>query len=667
MKRNKQYLALLLAICTLLIFIWFKSGRFLAAAEEGPSLFKPALTASKYSEPWSPVGTGYLFPVGVPRVTFYMFAAFLNEFIEIWKVQAVIFWILACTGVAGTYFLTNYFTKDKKAAFFAGIFYLLNIYSLSQVWSRFIYAGMYAWAYLPLFLWSIFKWIEEKRIMYLAVLLMSSLFFSNTFGTPAFIFTFWVPVVLYTLFSSTSIKKSLIQERKLLYFFVAFALWAIVNIWWVYPYLIFGKHAYIQIGDVVENNLGSLQTVSQFFPIRSILLLRQDFLLGKGSWWFDFYNNPLVILVSILIFIIVLIGWLKSKSQLLHWKYLTVWAFLSLFIVKGSNFPVGTIFYKFIFTNFPSTMLLRNPYEKFGISWLLVYSLFLGIGISKIASSENRFLKYSFVVFLFFVYFVLVWPFWNGQVFPDAYGYRISVPNYYQDLDNWFRRNQINGRVLFLPLVPDEGVRYSWGYGGIEPSEFWFTPQTVSKILRVDGYYYKYQDMYKAFISEGDYEEFIRQMNIEYIVLHEDIDVEVTKSTSSAQVKKLLDKSQNVVFVDDFGKLKLYENRLENKNLFLADGESPPNIKYRKISNSCYLVDVSNATNPYKLIFKETFSDLWEAKVDDVIIGGHEIVYDYANQWEIDRRGDYQIKIQLRNWVCSEALGNIQKWLLMQD
>lgn len=661
----RGYLIANVLIASVLVFIWFRSGEFLAAAEEGPSFFKPSLTASKYSEPWAPVGTGYLFPVGVPRVTFYIFAAFLNGFLEIWKVQAIVFWILACVGVVGTYFLTHYITGGRKAAFFSSLFYLLNIYSLSQVWSRFIYAGMFAWAYLPGFLFLVVKWIDTHKIRWIFTFVVTSIVFSNTFGTPAFVFTFWTPAFLYALFFNNRVNRGLV--KRITYFSIIFGAWVVANIWWIYPFLAYGESAYVRIGDVVESNLGSLRTVSQFFPIKTVLLLRQDFLLGVGSWWYDFYNNPFVIFLSILILLVALFGWLKSRSSLRRWGFLTVWAFISLFVIKGSGFPFGNIFYRFLFETFPSTMSLRNPYEKFGISWLLVYSIFFGWGIGRLLASGRKIVRFLLFPFLFLVYVLLVLPFWNGQVFPDAYGYRINVPDYYQDLDNWFRRNQVNGKVIFLPLVPDEGVRYTWGYGGIEPSEFLFTPITVSKILRVEGYYDKYKDMYNAFTSGVGTENLLEEMNIEYIVLHEDIDIEVTKSTSSAHIKKFIQADKNLTFIDKFGDLELYRNSLNNPSLFLVEGNTSTNLSYRKLSNSCYTVDVSGARAPFQLVFKETFSKVWEARIGGELIADHRMVYNYANQWEVDREGDYQIKISLRNWVCSSALGNIQRWLLMQE
>lgn len=638
----KKALLIFLTITLLLAFQWFKTGEFMATGEEGLSLYRPLRTFQVYKSVWYETGTGYALPVVIPRLTLFGFTSLLDYLIfPSWVVQAITFWILLTVGTLGMFLLGRIFFKDYSISVLASLFYLLNLYSQSQVWGRFLTQGMFSWAYLPLFLFLFIRWLREKNIVLLLLFILSSVIFSNTFGQPASIFTLWVPAGLFVLVEVWAERKRLGRVFNLLAkSLFALSVWLVVNIWWIYPEVKLSTTAFSSISNW-KTNFDSLRGVSQYFPIEQILLLRQGYLFGKDSLWFSWYNQPWVWFVSVLILVIAVAGWISGR-KLPSWKWLTVMAFVGWFISKGSNPPFGYGFFSWLFSNFPFMAVLRNPYEKFGIVWLLPYSIFFALGLMKIKN------KIAQIGILFLTCGVLIWPMWTGDLYKTA---RVKVPDYYKQANDFLNQDKSSGRILMLPIIPGDGVRYSWGYQGIEPSEFLFDKPAISKVLRTKYADDKYWQLYESFINNKDYERILNEMNVKYLILHDDLISEVSGASSSAQVRKTLEKNKNITLVNKYGQLEVYKyNGNEKGELFAVEGEKPGVISYTEANNRHYIVNIKNVKKPYSLIFKETFNDLWQARVNGEAVRDHFLVYDYANGWKMDKEGDYTIDIVFKVW-----------------
>jgi len=74
--------------------------------------------------------------------------------------------------------------------------------------------------------------------------------------------------------------------------------------------------------------------------------------------------------------------------------------------------------------------------------------------------------------------------------------------------------------------------------------------------------------------------------------------------------------------------------------------ENLPEISYKKINPTKYLVNVKNAQDPFYLIQLENYDTYWNAKIDKNIIEEHEKVFGYANAWHIDEKGNYNVVIE---------------------
>lgn len=642
--RNKLFLSFFL-LAFFLALIWISDGKIIAGGEEG-ILFRhfsktPEITV------WSETGTGYPMPILLPRVTFAIFINFLDKFLLPQYSQLLIFFLLILSGLLGFYFLVREILGNLKVAVIAGIFFLLNLYTQSQVFGRFLFEGMFAWAYLPIFLFSWIKFAKTNKWKWLAVFLISSLIFSCAFGHPAYVITLWFTAILFAVsefWINRRNKKEIFRMGSR--FLICSVLWIGANFWWIYPYLRLGHSSFSKISSF-QANFDSLLGVSKFFPIWEILLLRQSFLFGKDSNWYFFYSSFWIYLISIVILFIVYIGW-RSVRHTRYGLYLTLLAVFGLFISKGANFPFGNIFFKWLFINFSVTEVFRNSYEKFGLVWLLPYSIFFASGLFFVSTyikgaTRKMLIGISLIIFCG----VLVWPIWTGDIFTQKM--RIEIPPYYEEANAFLNNNLNDGRVLMLPIIPGDGVHYTWGYWGIEPSEFLLDKPVVSRILRTEYFDDKYINLQNNFSNNDDYNELLNQMNIKYLILHRDLDNKSSSASSSAQVQEILKRNPQVSFLREIGQLLIYQYIGNQKQgLFTLEGESVSGFTYEKLSATQYRINIKNATVPYRIIFKETFNKLWEASIDGKKITDHFLAFDYANGWIVMQKGNYKIKVSLK-------------------
>ena len=136
-------------------------------------------------------------------------------------------------------------------------------------------------------------------------------------------------------------------------------------------------------------------------------------------------------------------------------------------------------------------------------------------------------------------------------------------------------------------------------------------------------------------------------MNIKFLVLHHDLDAKISGASSSAEVVETLSKNPQIKLLEKFGELDIYEFKSENLDLFKTDG---PEIKYTKLSPTKYDIKINDAKKLYTLIFKTTYDNNWIVRINGKVQENHKMIYDYANAWDIDRTGSYNIEVVYKVW-----------------
>ena len=139
--RTKRYIILKplfisLVVSLIIMTVWFSEGLLFATAEEGMPFYSLTRSTSMFQSVWLRWGTGFVYSVGLPLAFSAKLLSLMNLFLNNVQIQAIAFFLLIFSGIYGTYLLTQRVTRNDLMSLFAGLFYFLNLYSMSQVWRR---------------------------------------------------------------------------------------------------------------------------------------------------------------------------------------------------------------------------------------------------------------------------------------------------------------------------------------------------------------------------------------------------------------------------------------------------------------------------------------------------------------------------------------------------
>ncbi len=660
---RRQILILLLAF--ILTSIWFGPKKMLAHAEEGLPFFNPLRVYQNSLYLWQDTGLGYPNPFLIPRTTLNIFSAGLNVLrIPGWQAQQILFFMLIVMPLISIPPLIKLLLPDthKSIGMSTAIFYVFNLFFISQVLQRFIIELFFLWSYLPLFLYLWINWLKFKKVKHLALLIISSTIFSNIFTITASVFTLWVPAGIMWL-----------KYRKIIPAAVGMITWFLSAIWWWYPIHSLKESPFTSYLNS-SSNLTSLVDVSKYYPYTELILLKQKYYFRPETSWFTFFSSRPIGLISKSLVGLLVIGIIAGYKQK-NGKLIILWIFVGWFLVKGANTPWGIEFYTWLFNTFPFTQVLRNPYEKLGVVFLLPYCLLMAVGLSKISFRIVR------TVIIFMVCFILLKPLWTGQVFA---GYQVEVPPSYKQADSYLNTYS-NLRLLHLPFIHGSGVEYNWGYKGDEPSEYLLSRLSMSKTYFFPG------DPYMLIYQYLRSPKFYRLMQffaIDTLVVHKDYLSGPTLQENYEGTKSMTSQMEHVILTKSFDSLDLYRlenvstdwgyltNTIQNKDN-LADGlemvvsdisfnpledaftidntiDLGPGIRpiytIHKISPVEYRYEVTQAEDPYVLVLSVNFHPNWSASIDGEVQSSHFQINGFANGWLIDKKGEYTVDVKFKVW-----------------
>lgn len=651
--KNEDFLVIFLfvAVASILVGIWYKGVGFYGGGEEGLSLWRPEKSFSLAKSVWLDIGLGYPSPFFLPRITLYAWSFFLGTVFSPRSIQMLFFATNIFMALLGTHLLTKKFVKDNTSvSLVAGLFYVFNLYTQSQVFARFVYSGIFAWAFIPILLYFFAYWLESAKSRFLFLFLAISLAGSHMYSHPSYVLILWGIMGLWFLFSlkTTDHKKELLKR-----FILVFALWIITNIWWIYPMvkLSGGAGGNPSIRGW-EYDFATLQGLSRDFENSDIFLLRQKYFFDRSGNWGDFYKNPFTLFASWATFIFVIVGILRRRF-VTHKAFLVVLFLVGWFLAKGANPPLGSFFYENLFRQVPIFGMFRNSYEKLGLIFLLPYAIFFAIGTQTFVDklmAKAKVIFCAFVVFGIFGY--LVWPLWLGNTFSPLA--RVSVPDYYAS-SNSFLNSAAGHRGLSIPFTPGEGVHYKWSggdYYGLEPSEFLFDEPVVSWVIPYTHAVDVNKRLVESLANKQLPSDLLEDMGIGYIILHSDMDTVYSSALAQEESKELLDSHNKLQRLGRFGELDVYSVKEVDSDLIAIEAycEDPPSITYEKVNSGRYFVHINGASCPYNMILKVTFHDFWQAKMNGEVLADNYVARGYANGWKIDKRGDYGIDIIFKIW-----------------
>jgi len=664
-EKSWQGKLILLVIPTAIVVLWFSKGLMFGGGEEGIPLYNLNKSLHDVSYVWHEYNGGVPMIWLIARLPFHWFLSLLSSigFSNVF-LQALIFLALMLVGMFSVYYLIKDLF-DERFSLVGSILYLLNPYSLVLVWGRGLYVQFFAFALIPVFLLLFTRAISKNSIYYASLSVLSTFVLSAAFVFPAQLLVVWFSPVLYLFFYLRRNKTTVL--RSLFLFFLILFFFLMVHAWWIGPYLELARVQYATLLDDPEHNLGSLRGVSREIPFFMVIRLLHNFVTGAKIYG-EIYMNIIFQIISLFAPVALILAFSKVKGYK-YGSYFIVLFLVALFVVLGSNLPFGFLF-EFIFMKITFLQAFRNPYEKFGVVYLLAFvpSLAIGLGIlsEKIAQiSRNKIASPKNVMYVLLLLYcgVYVWPIWTGQ-FAGGLSFNpwVKVPGYYNEANDWLNGQAENFRIIQMPLIPGDGLRYNWpnSYQGIEASEYLFDVPSIGRNTITNKTYYNIllgrfgnlspnslgpdPDISESeFASEELYQE-LEKLNVRYIILHNDIDSKLAGSKTYEETLDYLSKQKNIQKINSFGELDIFQVQFSGKTTAVFS----PQVKteFKKINPTYYKVYVKDVQTEADLYFLDLFDERWEAFVDGEKLGNHERVYSYANKWKLNKPGTYEIVLR---------------------
>lgn len=277
-----------------LLVSWFRSGLIFGGGDTGLPLYNPNLVTqiTQYMW-WGQQGTGYSYPGLISSFPMYSFLSLFQKIgFNPFALQVIFFGGVLVFASFGMYLTMKLLVKNRWISFLITLFYIVNPYSMINVWHRGSYNGMVMLAILPWTLYLFYRGLTERKIKFSLILLVLTPFFGYVFNTPAFIATWFFFIFAFWCF--LLLLYAIPKKQKTFYvgYLLTFAVLFIgINLWWLIPFFhvapsnLFGT-------STLGGNIGSLRGVSQYFTLPYAFRGIGTFYPISQQDWGPIYINP---------------------------------------------------------------------------------------------------------------------------------------------------------------------------------------------------------------------------------------------------------------------------------------------------------------------------------------------------------------------------------------
>lgn len=567
-----------LAICFILVVVWFRGGNILGAGETGLPFYDLEHTEALASGAWNDSGVGVQTGLVVATSALYFVLAWLQKIgIPNFVVQGALFFVLLFFQLHFTYKLAKYLNKnlDEKLTILVSLFYLFNPISIVLVWHRFLINHMFFYSFLPFVVYTWLKAMENKDLSYVLNLAFVATLFSFGLFAPAQLLLFWLFMFLFTVILILKDGGVLV---KLIFLVALVFFWTVSNSWWLLQFFAFLSSSSFDVAKATTfssaGNLLTLEEISkQLGRLTHLLNFRHGNFFVDASdaprFWSRFYYSPPVLALQWIFTGLVFYLMYKTRKNRTTMFFGALLLFF-VFLTKGTNAPFGEIF-RAAFTHFPILEAFRNPFEKFGLL-LPVLTLLVILPVLNTFQFLRR--KISYIFLFFFVVVVWGFPFWSGFIFTGGrpptnnlnVGYQVEVPLYLEELDRYLEKNNMDGNRLISLPIDGEGIFYDWpkGYIGVEPSYFIISTPNISYSTSVPYFDSVSGNLERPFLESNDFYKIAGRLNARYLVVKKDVDElrsgmrfeEIVKNRADELTQQ---KDSHLSKITDFDSLDLYE------------------------------------------------------------------------------------------------------------
>lgn len=651
-----------------LVSTFNSQGKLLSSTEEGPLLNNPTRTYDLYSPVWTESGTGLANPLNLPRLPLYFFSKTLYEFglKPIW-IQALAMAVLLLIPFISLPILVERLKFGSVGVgYIAGIFYVFNLYTQTQVAHRFLISQIFLWSLLPLLMIATDMILERISIKRIILLLVASLLILPAYSLVSSL------IVIFCALSFIVIPRFVSNIGIFFRVILVLIVWILVNFYWLYP--LYGVRTDNNYSSSVNSNQNiiSLIDVSKFYDKASVPLLIQKYYFSVNNNWNKYTLNNFI---PTAVLIITLCGIFLSRRKA-SWAILFTMFTMGWFVSKGANPPFGKLFFENLFTYVPVAQSLRNPYEKFGIIFLIPYSIFFAYGLDWI-KTKNRIVA-SVVILLISI--ILTRPLITGNVFS---GMAVDIPDDYKKA-NIFLSSSDSRTLLRLPFLHGAEVKYNWGYSSVDQSELFFNRPVLSRTFnRPEEIYPK---LYKH-LKDTNFPVFFQMLAIDTVVIQKEISQSKYFQEDYSSSAAIVNKWEGVTRMMDLPEMSIYKYTkspiflgyvpnmvqrvnsfdegvewvsqqknysgnsfiLENIEVDMPKDLAQPKVMVKRINPSRYQINISESTGPFVFILSNTYNKNWIARLDGLQLK-HFKINGFSNGWIVDKQGSYNIDIIFKIW-----------------
>lgn len=576
-------LFLFILIGLFMSFLWFGHGNLMGGGEAGVQFYNLSKISDISIPAWGNQILGGSSGITVSSGPLYLFLSFLQKqgFTGQLLQASFFFVILILTLWSMEYLYCNIFEeKPGLKSVLSSLFYLINSYSLMNIWNRFLPNTIVFYAVLPLVLGLYLKAIKSKRFIFVILASLLTAVFSYGFAAPAQTLIFLGLLTFLFLFE-------LLIERDywlvIKYYLVSLCTWGLFNFWWIFSQISFRfSAAYTTVSGEFFSSSGNLDTFlslsNSLGQLRNLFLLKHGTFFSQAvdlplSWplFYDLLPSLVIEWSVILIVLYIAINHLKNKNIAFLLSVLVV----GIIGAKGSIPPFGEIF-KFLFEKVSYIQFFRNPFEKLGLLLPLALSPLFGFTVGILCEKYGK--RIAIIASLYLIVF-LGFPFWTSLVFtsgnPPAndlrVGYQVKVPEYYVQADNWFSSQPGLFRFMSLPLG-GEGIFYNWpkGYVGVEQSGVLFKTPSISYDTTISFYHQIATRLQQLFLIYKDFPLIANLLNIRYVLFRPDFNFKLSGMRDPQTILDTLNKRYSLL--KEFGPLKVYdfENSKQSEKIYPA-------------------------------------------------------------------------------------------------
>jgi len=379
-------------------------------------------------------------------------------------------------GPLGVYYFVKYLTKNKLAAFIAGLFFLLNLTTLQHYYLPLeMFATLFAligW----LFLFSI-KFLKEGKKKSLIALALTTILAAPMAHTPTLFFAFLICFLSYLL------AVTILTHQSAKRFIIIGATTLALNSFWLIPslYFIIDQGSLISQSKIHQQFSSYAFSYSHKFGNLDNIIQLRNFLFDWGEFddssnqfttvfneWLPHLNSPLIKPIAYFIFSLMLTGLaLTIVKKNCYAAAIILPLFISFSFIANDVLVFKKIF-SFLSEKIPLFQeALRFPFTKFSTIMIFSWAVLIGYLISTI---HRKFWQILLSLVITILLLAQMWPAISGNLISPSM--MISLPKEYFEAMAWLNLPENQGRIAHFPIHTFRGWSYyRWQYEG---AGFWW-------------------------------------------------------------------------------------------------------------------------------------------------------------------------------------------------